>query len=92
MTNKYERARSPIINQAHYSPPDDLHIEQKKLDKLYDVFRKSDTVGNHTIQRFDDGKANTSMSTEEEDESSQASNSSSSENGSMINDLTINEE
>ena len=57
--NKFERARSPVINRVHYSPPaDDLHIEQKKLDKLHEVFRKSDTVDNHTIHRFGDGKQN----------------------------------
>ena len=93
-TNKYERARSPVINRVHSSPPveDYLQIEQKKLDKLHDEFRKStDTANNHAIQRFGNGKEKPNTFTEEEESlSSQAS--SSSENGSMINDLTIDEE
>ena len=82
MTNKYERARSPVVNRVHNFPVDDLHNEQKRLDKLHDVFRKSDTVDNHTTHLFGGGKAkppprdafvkeNDSTSTEEE-KSSQA--------------------
>ena len=55
MVNKYERARSPVVNRVHHFPEDDLHNERERLNKLHDVFRKSDTVDNHTTHLVGDG-------------------------------------
>ena len=84
---------SKIPRQHHRPEDDDLQIEQKKLDKLHDEFRKSaDTANNHAaIQHFGNGKEKPNTFAEEEESSSRTS-SSSSENGTMINDLTINED